>query len=341
MTPPSTPGHQQVLQPDVGERAAHHHLVVAAAGAVGVEVLRLHAELDQVAAGRAVGLDRAGGRDVVGGDGVAEQRQHARAVDVVQRRRLARHAVEERRRLDVGRRRVPGVAVAGRHRHPAPLRVALEHVRVLGAVALRRDGAQRLVHLGRRRPDVAEEDRLALRVGADGIALGVEVHGARQRVGDDQRRRRQVVGARQRVHAALEVAVARQHRRDHQVARLDGLRHRLGQRSGVADAGGAAVAHQVEAERGEVVEHAGVLQVARHHLRARREAGLHPRLHAQAARRRLAGDDAGAQHHRRVRRVGAARDGGDHHGAVLQLAALARPSRPAAIAAASPGFAFR
>ena len=34
-------GRQPVFQTDVGERAAHHHLIVAAARAVGVEVVRL------------------------------------------------------------------------------------------------------------------------------------------------------------------------------------------------------------------------------------------------------------------------------------------------------------
>ena len=53
-------GRQLVAQADVGERAAHHHLVVAAARAVGVEVLGLDAVLVQVLAGRAVALDRAG-----------------------------------------------------------------------------------------------------------------------------------------------------------------------------------------------------------------------------------------------------------------------------------------
>ena len=43
-----------VAQADVGERAPQQHLVVAAPGAVGVEVGRLHAVLQQVAAGRAV-----------------------------------------------------------------------------------------------------------------------------------------------------------------------------------------------------------------------------------------------------------------------------------------------
>ena len=50
-------GHQQVAQADVGEGAAHHHLVVAAARAVRVEVLRLHALLDEVTCRRA-GLAR-------------------------------------------------------------------------------------------------------------------------------------------------------------------------------------------------------------------------------------------------------------------------------------------
>ena len=48
-----------VAQADVGERAAHHHLVVAAARAVGVEVALLHAVLLEVGPGGAVLLDRA------------------------------------------------------------------------------------------------------------------------------------------------------------------------------------------------------------------------------------------------------------------------------------------
>ena len=61
-----------VAQADVGERAAHHHLVVAAPGAVGVEVAPLDAVLEQVAPGGRVARDRAGGRDVVGRDAVAQ-----------------------------------------------------------------------------------------------------------------------------------------------------------------------------------------------------------------------------------------------------------------------------
>ena len=113
---------QLVLEPHVGERAAHHDVVVAAPRAVLVEVRGLHAALLQPLAGRARGLDVAGGRDVVGGDAVAEQRQHACARDIDERRRVLAHAVEVRGALDVGRSLVPGVSRAAGHFEGAPLR---------------------------------------------------------------------------------------------------------------------------------------------------------------------------------------------------------------------------
>ena len=76
----------QVLDAHVGERAAHHHLVVAAARAVAVEVGLTDTSCSSrhLPAGE-VCLDRAGGRDVVGGDRVAEDAERARAVDVADR----------------------------------------------------------------------------------------------------------------------------------------------------------------------------------------------------------------------------------------------------------------
>jgi hypothetical protein len=112
---------QEVLQADVGEGAADHHLVVAATRAVGVEVLAVDAVLGQVLAGRAVGLDRTGRADVVGRHRVAELGQHAGTGDVGDRRRLHLHAVEVRGLAHVGRVGVPGegVALGGRQRLPA------------------------------------------------------------------------------------------------------------------------------------------------------------------------------------------------------------------------------
>jgi hypothetical protein len=95
--------HHVVLDADVGEGAAHHHFVVAAARAVLVEVGHGDAVLGQVFAGGRGGLDRAGRRDVVGGDLVAEEAEDAGALDVGEARRGLAHADEVGRVLHVGR----------------------------------------------------------------------------------------------------------------------------------------------------------------------------------------------------------------------------------------------
>ena len=117
--------HQLVAQPDVAEGAAHHHLVVAAPGAERVEVDRPDAVLDQVAPGRPVDRDRAGRRDVVGRDRVAEHHQHPRAGDVARPGRLRapgpRSTAAPGRRSSRRRRRTgptPGSAGSASARRP-------------------------------------------------------------------------------------------------------------------------------------------------------------------------------------------------------------------------------
>jgi hypothetical protein len=57
--------HHQVLDPDVGERATDHHLVVAASRAVAVEVFDVNASILQVQTRRRRGLDCSSRTDVV------------------------------------------------------------------------------------------------------------------------------------------------------------------------------------------------------------------------------------------------------------------------------------
>ena len=199
-----------VAQADVGERAAHHHLVVAAAGAVGVEVLVRHVVLVEVLRRRRVLLDRARGRDVVGRHRVAEQREHARALDVLDVRRLGRQVLEERRLAHVGRVVRPGVAVALGHLERVPALVALEHLAIgLGEHVALHGLLDRVRDLLGARPDVLEVDVLAVLVLPERLVEQVDVHRAGERVGDAQRRRREVVHLHVGVDAALEVAVAR------------------------------------------------------------------------------------------------------------------------------------
>jgi hypothetical protein len=98
-------------------------------------------------------------------------------------------------------------------------------------------------------PEVGQEHGLALRVAPEGVVAEVQVHGAGQGVGDHQRWGGEVVQLHLGVDAALEVAVARQHRHHGEIVVVDGGGHLLDQGSGCADAGHAAEAGQVEAER--------------------------------------------------------------------------------------------
>ena len=106
-------GRELVADADVGKGAAHHHVVVAAPRAVGVEVPARNLPFQQVRAAGGLGADGAGGRDVVGGDGVAEEAEDPRAADVLRRLRLRRHALEVGRVLHVGAARIPGVGLPG------------------------------------------------------------------------------------------------------------------------------------------------------------------------------------------------------------------------------------
>ena len=102
------------------------------------------------------------------------------------------------------------------------------------------------------------------------------------------------------------------------------------ERSGVADAGGAAVAGEVEADGVEVLLQPGGLEIAAHHLAAGRERGLHPRLAVEPERPRLPRHQAGADHHVGVRGVGAGGDRRDHHRPVADRVVLALDLRGSA-----------
>src|SRR5919199_1718583 len=112
-------------------------------------------------------------------------------------------------------------------------------------------------------------------------------------------------------------------RGDGELVRLDRLGDRRREGARVPDARGAAVADELEAERVERLLHAGAPVVVRHHLGAGGEARLHPRLGGEPLRHRLLRQEPGAEHHRRVGRVGAARDRRDHDRPVPEGEALA------------------
>ena len=115
------------------------------------------------------------------------------------------------------------------------------------------------------------------------------------------------------MHAAFKVAVAADHRCGHQVGLADRLGHRVRQRPGIADAGGAAVTGQGEAQLVQRLVQAGLLQIVGNHLRTRRQRGLDPRTHLKPARHGLLGNKPGTDHHIGIGGVGTRRDRRDHH----------------------------
>ena len=197
------------------------------------------------------------------------------------------HALEVRGLAHVGRLRVPREGRALRRRQALPALVAGEDVGVvLGEHRALDRGVDRVLDLERRRPDVPEEHLLAGLGGAERLVLEVEVHRPGERVRDDQRRRREVVHLHVGVDAALEVPVAGEHRHDRQVVLVDGRRDLVRQRAGVADAGRAAVADEVEAELLQVRPEAGLLVVVGDDLGAGRHRRLDPRLGGRGPSRR-------------------------------------------------------
>ena len=178
----------QVLDADVGEGAAGHDAVVAAAAAVAVEVDELDAVVDQEPARRGALLDSTGRGDVVGGHRVPEDAQRTGPADLGNGACLHAELREERRLLDVGGIAVPLVHVAHARGNLVPLRVlgcevGVERPEHLGLEG----GLQGVAHLGQAGPDVLQEHRAVVAL-ADGLGGQVLVDPAGQREGHHQRR---------------------------------------------------------------------------------------------------------------------------------------------------------
>ena len=223
--------------------------MVATTGSVAVEVGGSDAVLDEVLAGGAVEFDGAGGGDVIGGDGVSEDGEAAGGADVFYGCGGGGHAVEVGSLADVGGVGFPAIGVARGEGEVLPVLVAIadgavllcEHVRGDGTL----DGVQDFLLGG---PDVLEEDGIAGLVEADGVCGEVVVDRADQGVRDDERGAHEVVGADFGGDAAFEVAISGEDRDSDEAVVFNRPADVRGEWAGVAYAGGAAVADDLEAE---------------------------------------------------------------------------------------------
>ena len=266
---------------------------------------------------------------MVGRHRIAEHREHTCTINIAKGRRFGTEALEVRRLLDIRGALVPLEDRPGRRAHLLPVLVAFEDARVLALEHILLDALlDDRIHLFLRRPQLGEHHRLAVTRATDRVLGEVDVHCARERIRNDERWRPQVAGLDQGVDARLEVAVAGKDG-DHAEVLFRHRRLDLGtrERAGVADARGAAVADEVEAQLLERFHQAGRVEVIGHHTRTRGEARLDIWMDGETTLHRVSRQQSRGDHDRRVRRVCAAGDGRDHHATVLELGGRFRGHR--------------
>ena len=258
--------------------------MVAAAGAERVELDRSDLPLLKPLPCRAVGPDRPGRRDMVGGHAVTQHQQGAGIAHVAYRRWIRGHAVKERRPPHIRGLVAPVVGRLSAGRNRLPLRGTLEDCAVPA-----------LKHLGLQRfrdgcldvcivwPEIPEVDVIAVGIGAERLGGEIKIERSGDGVRHDQSWRGQPVGPDIRMNPPFEVPVARQDgRHGEALPTLDSFDDRRIKRSGVADTRGAAIPDQVKSEFVERLRQVGGVKIVGHDLTAGCEAGLDPGLALQA-----------------------------------------------------------
>ena len=199
-----------------------------------------------------------------------------------------REILEERRLVNVIALLVPLINLAGARRDFVPLRILLGEVAIEPAENFRRErGLHRVADFRQRRPEIAQENVLAVFVLAERFVRQVEIDAAGERKGDDQRRRHEEVRLDVLMHARFEIAVAGKDRGRDEIVFVDRLLDLRMERPGVADAGRATVTDDVEAELIEIRLQSGLVRVIGDDARARRERSLHRRIDASGRARPL------------------------------------------------------
>ena len=124
---------------------------------------------------------------------------------------------------------VPLIHVAGAGRDFVPLRILRGEIVVQLAENFRlQRGLHQVADFLQRRPDVLQENRPAVLARAERLVREVNVHAARERERDDERRRHEEVRLDVLMNARLEIAVAGKHRRGDQIVLDNGLLDRRG-----------------------------------------------------------------------------------------------------------------
>ncbi|GBF30568.1 hypothetical protein MnTg04_00509 [bacterium MnTg04] len=184
-------------------------------------------------------------------------------------------------------------------------------------------GVHRFVDFPLAGPDVPQIHGLAIGSCSQRAVDQVDVHVAGQRIGHHQRRRSEKIHSDQRMNAALEISVAREHGATHQLAAFHRFPDFRPQRPRISDACGATVADQVKAHFLQVIQQVRFLEIVADHPRSRRQAALDPRFGFKSFCGGVPCQQTGRHHHGRVRRVRATGNGRDQDRPIAKLKVLA------------------
>lgn len=312
-----------VFDAHIGKGAAHHDAVVPATRAVGVEFFARNAAFGEVFPGGCFGRKCAGGRNVVGCHGIAEDGERAHSRELRRRRKRHAEAVEIRRELDVGRIVAPAEERSRRRGNGFPFcRCIIERSVALGEHFGFDAGGDERVDFRLFRPNVFEVNGLPVRSRAERFVFQIDIDAPREREGNDERRRHEEIRFDERMNARFEIAVAGKHTRRNEFAVANRGLDFGRERTGIAYTGRAAVADEIEAEFVQIRRQARRVQIIRNDAGTRRERGFHIRGNAQTFFHGAFRDQAGGDEHARIRSVCAARNRGDDDGAVAQRSRL-------------------
>ena len=187
---------------------------------------------------------------MVGGNRVTQNRQRPCLDDVHHRRWRHAHPLKIGGICDISRPSAPLIGVRTFDLYLLPMRVAFIDLCIARGEHRTVDVCGHdIMHFLIGGPDIAQIYIAAVRCLTNGRRSEVFGHCALKRVGDNQGRRRQEVGAHIGRHAAFKVAVARNDGGRNNIMAINRSRNRFRQWTGVTDAGCAAIADQVKTNR--------------------------------------------------------------------------------------------
>ena len=156
VTPPSVPGTIRFLIRTLANVPRVMTRSLPRRRAVTVEIFRLDPARLQILARRRRRLDRAGRRNVIGRDRIAENSKCARAADLLDLSRLHREILEKRRLVNVIALLIPLVNVARARGNFVPLRILIGEIAIKFSERFRLErGLHRMPDFTETRPEVA------------------------------------------------------------------------------------------------------------------------------------------------------------------------------------------